>query len=95
MSADWNYAQLAKAASQYGGPQQYLDLLKAGAKAEGRVQGALLTAAAGGACLAATKGYDYVRNRMQLSEIAERELLAGMERASEGETPDVDDNPSH
>jgi hypothetical protein len=82
MSADWDYAQMAKTASENGGPQAYLDSMKNGAKVDGRVQGLVVGAAVVAACL---KGYDYVKKQRRLAADAERELLAGMEKASRSE----------
>lgn len=89
MGADWDYAQMAKTASQNGGPQAYLDSMKHGAKVDGRVQGLVVGAALVAACL---KGYDYVKKQRRLAAEAERELLAGMEKAA-GEREGPGDQP--
>ena len=91
MSSNWDDAQLARAASEHGGPQKYLDELKGGSKLEGRAQGLLVGVAIGGAV--AVKGYDYLKKRKELAAIAERELLERMEAASKGDdlAPDDDD----
>lgn len=93
MSSDWDYAKLARAASEHGGPQKYLDQVKAGSKLEGRAQGLLVGVAIGGAV--AIKGYDYLKKRKELAVAAERELLERMEAATEGEDrAPGDDDPS-
>lgn len=88
MSTNWDYAQLAKTAKSHGGPRQFLDAVKAGSKSEGRAQGLLVGVAIGGTI--AVTGYDYLK-RKRLAAIAERELLHGMEAASEGDDPASDD----
>ena len=88
MSANWDYAQLAKVASQNGGPQKYLDDLKAGSKFEGRAQGVAVGLAIGGAV--AVKGYDYWKKRKEIAAAAERALLEGMQAAPEGDDPAPD-----
>lgn len=91
MSANWDYAQLAKIASQNGGPQKYLDDLKAGSKFEGRAQGLLV----GAVVAVGVKGYDEWKKRKQLAAIAERKLLEGMQAAMEadGAAPDEHADP--
>ena len=93
MGADWDYAQMAKAASQNGGPQAYLDSMKHGAKVDGRVQGLVVGAALVGVCV---KGYDYIKKQRRLAAEAERELLAGMVNvAGDSEQPgDEPEEPS-
>lgn len=88
MSANWDYAQLAKVASQNGGPQKYLDDLKAGSKFEGRAQGVVVGLAVGGAV--AVKGYDYWKKRKETAAAAERALLEGMQAEREGDDPAPD-----
>jgi len=94
MGADWDYAQMAKTASQNGGPQAYLNSMKHGAKVDGRVQGLV----AGAALVAAgLKGYDYVKKQRRLAAVAEQELLAGMKKATQAQaatTPPVDEPTS-
>lgn len=80
MGADWDYAQLARTASQNGGPLAYLDSMKHGAKVNGRVQGLVVGAALVAACL---KGYEYNKNKRRLAAVAEQELLAGMGKATQ------------
>lgn len=82
MSANWDYALMAKAASEHGGPQAYLDSMKNGAKVDGRVQGLVVGAAVVAVCL---RGYDNVKKQRRLAADAERELLVGMEKAAAGD----------
>jgi hypothetical protein len=90
MSSNWDYAQLARAASEHGGPQKYLDELKAGSKLEGRAQGLFVGVAIGGAV--AVKGYDYLKKRKELAAVAERKLLEGMQATTEAADPAPDDD---
>ena len=90
MSSSWDYAQLARAASEHGGPQKYLDEMKAGSKLEGRAQGLFVGVAIGSAV--AVKGYDYLKKRKELAAIAERELLERIEAATEGGDRAPDEN---
>jgi hypothetical protein len=92
LSASWDYAQLAKTASEHGGPQPYLGLVKDVAKGEGRAQGAavgaVLTALG---MVAGKKVYAHLqewRARKELAADAERELLRGMQDASDPTEPD-------
>jgi hypothetical protein len=88
MSANWDYAQLARTASENGGPQKYLNDLKAGSKFEGRAQGLLVGAVIAG-CV---KGYDHWKKRKELAAIAESKLLEGMQAAMEVNGPAPDDH---
>lgn len=97
MSADWDYAQLARTASKHGGPQEYLNFVKGVSKSEGRAQGAtagaLLTVAAIGI---GKKAHGFVRDyraRKALAAEAERELVEGMQAASI--EPELDDEAPH
>lgn len=82
MSADWDYAQMAKTASEHGGPEAFLDFVKDVAKGEGRIQGlAIGTTAATVLGIGGTKAYGYWRAwqaKKALAAIAEDELLRGM-----------------
>jgi hypothetical protein len=84
MSSSWDYAQLAKLASEHGGPGALLDDLKAGAKAEGRTQGLVIGLMIGVAV--ATQVRAHLKKR-KLAEVAERELLHGIRGASLGNDP--------
>lgn len=88
MSANWPYAQMARDASEHGGPQKYLDDLKAGSRFAGRVQGLLVSAV----IAAGIKGYDHWKKHKELAAIAERKLLEGMQAAMEDDGPAPDDN---
>lgn len=81
MSANWDYAQFTKTASEHGGPREYLDLAKGVAKGEGRAQGALAIATLTAACVVGSKLHGYMQKRKQLAAEAERELLEGMSEA--------------
>ena len=91
MSSNWDYAQLARIASEHGGPQALLDHVKATVKFEGRVQG-LVVGAIGGALV--SWGYAYVKTRKERAAIAERAILRGIQASSEGDDPasgDIED----
>ena len=83
MSAEWDYATLAKTASQYGGPEQYLQILKNGARQDGMKSGFAWCL---GLCATAAGVYKYYSiyssKRKNLTEMAEAELLEGLRSAS-------------
>ena len=92
LSTNWDYAQLAKTASEHGGPQPYLDLVKDVAKGEGRTQGAAVGVVLTGLGIVAIKKvYGHMQDRKARKELAadaERELLRGMQDASDPTEPD-------
>lgn len=100
MSSDWDYSEMAKVASEHGGPQQYLVWLKLGAREEGRAEGGIKGAAIGSLATVvviyfASNGYRYfkgLRAKKDLAAMAEKNLLEGMMELSESNEIDSEDD---
>lgn len=89
MAKNWDYAGLSKWASEHGGPEAALNMLKEYYHDEGRKQGATsrnpLIALAGGVGIAVGVGskwvYDRHKQKKKLTEAAEAEKARKVEKA--------------
>lgn len=91
MSADWDYAELTKTASRFGGPERFVTRVAsagfargiAQGRAQGGVVGALVTFCVLGAGTLGVSRYKQLQERLAIEqEAAERALLNRMDGES-------------
>jgi len=97
VSADWDYAQLSRIASQGGGPQAYLDAIKQGSREQGRFEGGIagvvLTVACGAVAYFGPKAYHSIRSLNAKKRAASAAEVALLENDSPPESDDNDVPP--
>ena len=91
MSADWDYAQLTKTATKFGGPENYLQLVKDASFSDGMQKGAgiggLVGAGIAGLIVGAVELKKRHDEKKAAAAEAEKVLIAKMNemKASDGE----------